>query len=66
MTSDDPDALWAWVNAPGGRDDIGAGSACSPRSSSATRAAASAPRGSASCAARWPDARASPLAAAPL
>ena len=24
MTSDDPDALWAWVHAPTGRDDIGA------------------------------------------
>jgi hypothetical protein len=24
MTSGDPDALWAWVNAPTGRDDIGA------------------------------------------
>ena len=24
MTSGDPDALWAWVNAPSGRDDIGA------------------------------------------
>jgi hypothetical protein len=24
MTSGDPDALWAWVNAPTGRDDLGA------------------------------------------
>jgi hypothetical protein len=24
MTSDDPDALWAWVNSPTGRDDLGA------------------------------------------
>jgi hypothetical protein len=24
MTSDDPDALWAWVNAPTGRDDLAA------------------------------------------
>ena len=24
MRSDDPDALWAWVNSPSGRDDLGA------------------------------------------
>ena len=24
MTSGDTDALWAWVNAPSGRDDLGA------------------------------------------
>ena len=24
MTADDPEALWAWVNAPSGRDDLGA------------------------------------------
>jgi hypothetical protein len=24
MTSDDSDALWAWVNAPSGNDDMGA------------------------------------------
>jgi hypothetical protein len=24
MTSDDPEALWAWVNSASGRDDLGA------------------------------------------
>jgi hypothetical protein len=24
MTADDAEALWAWVNTPGGRDDLGA------------------------------------------
>ena len=24
MTANDPDALWAWVNSPSGRDDLGA------------------------------------------
>ena len=24
LTADDPDAVWAWVQSPGGEDDLGA------------------------------------------
>ncbi len=56
MTADDAEALWAWVNTPGGRDVLGAWKRLLPELASTTRAAACAPRGSASCAARSPEA----------
>ena len=49
MTSDDPEALWAWVHSPTGDDDLGAWKRLLSSSSSAIRAAPSAPRASASC-----------------